>query len=98
RWPRDWSSDVCSSDLGTLRVDCRCQRLFVEMLALLDRAQSDFLILNLPPQPIDVGGVAGGYRGLVMTHGVIETPFRFQASGAIRSEERRVGKEGGFRW
>src|SRR5690625_5909828 len=50
RWPRDWSSDVCSSDL----------------VGLLDVIQG------------------GGERGL----GVAD-----QFGQALRSEERRVGKE-----
>src|SRR5690625_6641661 len=58
RWPRDWSSDVCSSDL-TLEEDST-------------------RVITTSPRP-----VAGSSRGLLRE----TTPV------AIRSEERRVGKD-----
>src|SRR5690625_7172923 len=54
RWPRDWSSDVCSSDL-----------------------------------PLSCGSIHGVCRGVAQHH---------HEPGMRRSEERRVGKEGRYRW
>src|SRR5207253_3325901 len=63
RWPRDWSSDVCSSDLERLHG----HRLFEGKVADVARRT--------------VGGFARGEA-------------RIEGIGAVRSEERRVGKEG----
>src|SRR5437870_6161713 len=59
RWPRDWSSDVCSSDL----------------VMVLQRAG------RLERRP-----------------GATARAWRFAAQSLLRSEERRVGKEGRFGW
>src|SRR6266702_6704918 len=40
RWPRDWSSDVCSSDLdkdGRIRTDCSSPWAMAGLIALKDR-------------------------------------------------------------
>src|SRR5207253_4364642 len=84
RWPRDWSSDVCSSDL-----------------AVVDHAELHWR---------DVDGAVGDaiderLTGLLRLpdrgHGdddrVVDRPLD-DASRGERSEERRVGKEGGCRW
>src|SRR5690625_6453932 len=78
RWPRDWSSDVCSSDLAP-------------------RAQE-------PGQAVErarVGEVAGG--GPVADAGRLPGDDLLDGAGAddltaVRSEERRVGKECRCRW
>src|SRR5690625_7834032 len=69
RWPRDWSSDVCSSDLHGLVHDLR------------DDARTG---VDHPP------GVLARELGVVTDHGddVVHVALR------LRSEERRVGKEG----
>src|SRR5207253_5464653 len=60
RWPRDWSSDVCSSDL-------------------------------LDPHGLELGLVLAVHVGLPLVDHV-------ERLGALRSEERRVGKEWGSAW
>src|SRR5690625_7444235 len=75
RWPRDWSSDVCSSDL---RVGLS------------------------PKEPEAVGSsvmadsVPGrGQTGTTLRAGPLRPPTPVPK---LRSEERRVGKEGRTRW
>src|SRR5207253_8593161 len=90
RWPRDWSSDVCSSDL--MRVIAydpfvppdRFRELGVERVATTDElyAASDFLTLHLPLTP-DTQGTVGRAALAKMRDGV---------HIVNRSEERRVGK------
>src|SRR5207253_4724948 len=96
RWPRDWSSDVCSSDLRQrdhARNDedehreelqeCREDRA-APRLALVPRPQGtlhDVLIGGPIPQPDDRGAEQHAEPWVV-----------------ARSEERRVGKECRWRW
>src|SRR5439155_14057464 len=91
RWPRDWSSDVCSSDLaattvaaaGSIQADqvafqdhaARLGRAFTELQQAIDAAESQRAI------------TAAQARELRALFGYAE-----------RSEERRVGKEGKARW
>src|SRR5690606_40244260 len=81
RFSRDWSSDVCSSDLTTWEVK---KHLWKPRLGLHGIAQiswlRDVLIFH-------GAGVGGG--SLVYAATLLVPP---------RSEERRVGKEGGSRW
>src|SRR5207253_8567011 len=82
RWPRDWSSDVCSSDLSPLA------------RRLAERT-------GMPLVP-DVGyptpgsfGSWGGDRGLpVITYEFPLAATEILMRDHVRSEERRVGKEG----
>src|SRR3712207_8465156 len=81
RYWRDWSSDVCSSDLAAVatrlgQVGANISRLQVR-LRDEDGAVVDFLV-ELPVE----GRMADVVRGL----------------DALRSEERRVGKECRSRW
>src|SRR5439155_12382906 len=86
RWPRDWSSDVCSSDLHELPLaDLKTRRegfergvgkpranALDETLPIVGRALED------PPT-----GTTGGCTGRPV----------FDGDSPPRSEERRVGKE-----
>src|SRR5207253_4299938 len=92
RWPRDWSSDVCSSDLCLIIIQQRPSLLFVSSQPRFDCA----------------GGVVGpmDQLGLRMQIAHIINPRRseinvvdFTANWTVatRSEERRVGKEGRYR-
>src|SRR5207249_5373173 len=91
RSKRDWSSDVCSSDLGAIRhhlsqtpdVDVRCIAPDEKTAAV--RAEGDALCL---PQG---SGHEGPYRP--SGRNVPETGCPASADGGERSEERRVGKE-----
>src|SRR5207253_7472627 len=83
RWPRDWSSDVCSSDLLQLQHialprdgDAEGPYVMVELHAGGDLWPSD-------------AGAQTDDRQLAHEH---------IGQQRIRSEERRVGKEGRGRW
>src|SRR5439155_17056862 len=85
RWPRDWSSDVCSSDLltaspiSTSPIDGIALSRDVEM----GDAVSSILVL-------------GSSATLVMTLGDTSEVYvkgKVDESDIGRSEERRVGKE-----
>src|SRR5207253_6503071 len=90
RWPRDWSSDVCSSDLAVLversgeRIGHRrrCgrggRRRRGVVVAASGREENE--------QKRDKFTADTSVHG-----GLLELPF------TIRSEERRVGKECGYR-
>src|SRR2546421_8254598 len=83
RSDRDWSSDVCSSDLKTtlryLNLGGGCRRQAMQVFEL-------FLHLAVP-------------GGLGVEAEVSERGFHIRSNtGSWRSEERRVGKECRSRW
>src|SRR5207253_6807608 len=93
RWPRDWSSDVCSSDLEDTASLLGAMLVTKISLAALSRADTpeaerrDFYLYVDEFPSFTTASFAGmlsemrKYRlGLVLAH--------------QRSEERRVGKEG----
>src|SRR5690606_40352936 len=82
---RDWSSDVCSSDLEHR----------------LDRHRVHQVGSQAPQQPKDVEEAAelGERLGAAPRHAErVESDVRRRHLGRARSEERRVGKEGRCRW
>src|SRR5207247_5568341 len=89
RSTRDWSSDVCSSDLGDLKVDLG------DAVRLLD-----FMFLGGSLDCIDAGDVNDdgqlllddpmGLLGYLFFGAKIPPPF---PEPGLRSEERRVEKE-----
>src|SRR5207249_8915980 len=85
RSKRDWSSDVCSSDLGWTR--------FVSM-------QNQYNLLRRQDEPELMALCADQGVGLVpyspQGKGRLARPWGEQSLRS-RSEERRVGKEGTFR-
>src|SRR5207253_6561725 len=92
RWPRDWSSDVCSSDLATPEelvgnwMDGRI-KLFLTQRLLRFRRQNAELFRQ------------GNYRPLNLTGEFADCCIAFARElEDRRSEERRVGKEGRYRW
>src|SRR5207302_3082678 len=87
RFSRDWSSDVCSSDLGALAADA----LAVDdvELGLLERR--GHLVLD----HLDPGAVADHLAGVLEA---LDAPDVEPHRGVERSEERRVGKECRARW
>src|SRR5207248_7576727 len=86
----DWSSDVCSSDLEAIR-----SSLTKRVLDLLARLAKD------EPQKYatfwkEFGAVLKeGIAQDLPNQGAILPLLRFASTHASRSEERRVGKEGG---
>src|SRR5207253_7082676 len=89
RWPRDWSSDVCSSDLAFCAdVYARHPRLRIDDGAV-DVATLEQMAARLPART--------AFIEYVSTNDWLDALLvRKNAEG--RSEERRVGKEGRCRW
>src|SRR5207253_4060071 len=90
RWPRDWSSDVCSSDLelgqdGASLVyppeNARLMRQVEERGAVLSQFPP-----GTPPLPYNFPTRNRTLAGLALGVVVVE-------AGERRSEERRVGRE-----
>src|SRR5439155_4417471 len=82
RWPRDWSSDVCSSDLiwqGVILKDLGTQGV----IGIQDKQINDVANYVLTKN-------TGWVVAIVFTAGL--------AAASLRSEERRVGKEWRARW
>src|SRR5207253_7788020 len=91
RWPRDWSSDVCSSDLGKNQGYC---------IATDRDGDKAFLVFKCTAQPgarcegdFQWTGGTGKYVGLRGNNSFNGGPIPKTTSGYSRSEERRVGKE-----
>src|SRR5206468_4922992 len=95
---RDWSSDVCSSDLFDLAADERTIAAAIE----LAEPQWQEVLADDDELAALVAEVPGGLHGLLESTGelldsyfALEDPRRLEP--AERSEERRVGTEGGGR-
>src|SRR5439155_13493595 len=92
RWPRDWSSDVCSSDL-VIRLEIFRGRPVNGVIPFTrftnpDRGVETFSV-------IEIGLDAFEFRGVVPTiiMELIDEIFIERLGEHRRSEERRVGKE-----
>src|SRR5439155_8125353 len=85
RWPRDWSSDVCSSDLSRLHATCYA-------CAVACKREVEVKELGVTPK---YGGPE--YETLAAS-GSLCGVKDLNALALIRSEERRVGKEWRSRW
>src|SRR5699024_12112012 len=85
RSKRDWSSDVCSSDLAQHLSDASWQRVFGSFTKQFPASSRDFLqpMLHMPDAPLQFAnfGLRAGLPAKVL-------------AALLRSEERRVGKEG----
>src|SRR5690606_39781159 len=86
RFSRDWSSDVCSSDLS-----CAMNRRIVVAAAILGLVAALFALL-LYQRRSDAPNTATAERGSIDV--TIQTVGSVQTPDAARSEERRVGKGG----
>src|SRR5207249_5365719 len=84
RSKRDWSSDVCSSDLHhELPVHLAfTQRPALVVAGVGDRPDAAFVEKHGDLVPVELDGEGSAARELVL------------GAEAMRSEERRVGKEG----
>src|SRR5690606_40600036 len=94
RFSRDWSSDVCSSDLELLKVD---PTRVCGIKVFQGSSTGDMLVDN--PQTLE--NIFSKCKILIATHSENDVMIkrnleRFQEKYGedIRSEERRVGKEG----
>src|SRR5207253_3435200 len=88
RWPRDWSSDVCSSDLFSLWVEKTALEMADAVIAVSGETKRDIeRLFHVDPARVHVihnGIDLNQYRKVDST----ATLNRYD-----RSEERRVGKE-----
>src|SRR5699024_11948236 len=106
RSKRDWSSDVCSSDLG------RIVSLFLNTWRWMRRRSETVSMTSSKPsiaqlrevcQPLDVLGRVSGehwagrlymrHVSLYLTRALLPTRITPNGVTWLRSEERRVGKE-----
>src|SRR5207253_8551395 len=89
RWPRDWSSDVCSSDLFS--------HTPAGQDGEGDCTLGDVLPSSAVHEPPLVVISTEELQSLVFSLGTGLSPLEADAL-RLRSEERRVGKEGRSRW
>src|SRR5207253_8155923 len=89
RWPRDWSSDVCSSDLVKFRLGIDYETLSKDHPRLVYASISGFGQSGPLATRPGFDQIAQGMGGLMSVTGLPgDGPVR------VRSEERRVGKGG----
>src|SRR5690625_6863316 len=89
RWPRDWSSDVCSSDL-ILEREAVDTEIDIEAMGLVARATKarEVAVQDMTP------GERLFYERYTLCHVAREPSDHTFRQWQGRSEERRVGKEG----
>src|SRR5439155_2957472 len=97
-WPRDWSSDVCSSDLPLKNAATGTSRI----VDWLDESVRAHLVSDVPVAAFLSGGLDSSAVVASWSLASDAPPHAFTAryfgSGATsRSEERRVGKGCGSR-
>src|SRR5207253_5992818 len=86
RWPRDWSSDVCSSDLNAKRMSAAAEILDRVPLSInVDHHHDNTRFATVDYVAADASSTGEIVRDLLRELDV-------------RSEERRVGKEGRSGW
>src|SRR5207249_8520109 len=91
RSKRDWSSDVCSSDLQ--KPQAAASGLLAPETNTTDRAaRGGTMIARTTFDPLNLDGNGSG--GNVNVRSTVDLSYR----QFIRSEERRVGKECRARW
>src|SRR5207253_7561206 len=92
RWPRDWSSDVCSSDLQLAVIEKQLNLGAISRLNVLTQrntvAQTRATIPPLEKSLAQARHQLSVYAGKLPS----------ESGMPERSEERRVGKEGRSRW
>src|SRR5690606_41184819 len=86
RFSRDWSSDVCSSDLLRTLITQKCQARLLS--ALPTRRQPGVLLVALEPHSLSALYLALLLRERGQACVLVHAPVP-----PARSEERRVGKE-----
>src|SRR5206468_7186273 len=93
RSDRDWSSDVCSSDLHEL-----WQTRLEQTRYTVARTAGYSMASPLRTFAAGTSCLAEVYDHNWLAVGDAAACRDPLSSGGIRSEERRVGKEGGWRW
>src|SRR5439155_9312660 len=97
RWPRDWSSDVCSSDLTARQAVIEGQAMAVLIDYMLAPTGQSLLSSPQVVEALKQGLLVGTADSVEFSNApiflkeVLTFPYR-------RSEERRVGKECRSRW
>src|SRR5205085_8460419 len=93
RFDCDWSSDVCSSDLGKLRLVADFLQDRLDALAVFGNWRTADLHLDDVVAAVEITAHLPAQRGQILT-GIIIAAGRIDEHARIgRSEERRVGKE-----
>src|SRR5690606_40012112 len=93
RFSRDWSSDVCSSDLwGTSAVGSSGDRALTALGNLLNRELDSYQVV-VQPTPGAIVSVKGFATGEFDGYYGADTAF-YELANNARSEERRVGEGG----
>src|SRR5207253_4947474 len=88
RWPRDWSSDVCSSDLATPGTGGGYIRFGVrDMTNSTNRTALQNILAGIAANTTDPAEKVAGMANKDEDAGFYEI-YKY-----LRSEERRVGKE-----
>src|SRR5207253_4035285 len=87
RWPRDWSSDVCSSDLDVPRKAARKQAM-----AMIATMMGTIVLARVAGDGDFSDEILGAGRETALARATPTKPAA--GKSAPRSEERRVGKEG----
>src|SRR5207253_7696773 len=89
RWPRDWSSDVCSSDLNKPYSDATAEKIDMEVKKIIDNAFDRTKRLLMDHRE----------HLEIIAKELLEKEILFQTDlERLRSEERRVGKECRVGW
>src|SRR5207253_3300838 len=94
RWPRDWSSDVCSSDLCVISKQPQIEKIR-SARQKFERCKISFVERSgIRPHPANAMLFQKPDELWPMPSGMT----KFDCETEIRSEERRVGKECRTRW
>src|SRR5207253_3810232 len=92
RWPRDWSSDVCSSDLQMVTYAPHFISTVVMVGLILQMLNPRFGILAQLTNALGLQPISAMARPELYQPIYVFTDI-WQHMGFARSEERRVGKE-----
>src|SRR5690606_40699686 len=98
RFSRDWSSDVCSSDL--MQLATLAQQTLLDHLADVPRQQHRTVGRDDAQHAAGLVAQIGEMHGRMQEAELdpVPAPVHAALAGPIRSEERRVGKKCILRW
>src|SRR5207248_4883823 len=93
----DWSSDVCSSDLGTNKISGMVYEYFQNRN--LNATGQEFKRQGISKPRFDQNRFGASIGGpIIPNKWFYFGNFEYAPLGQARSEERRVGKDGTARW